>query len=99
LPDGYDTVVGPGSGVGLSAGQRQRLGFARALLRNTPLLVLDEPTAYLDVAAARQVRSAVEGLRGRCAVVLVTHDEALLPRPDQVVRLAAGRLVATTAAA
>ena len=63
LPYGYATVVGSG-GQGLSAGQRQRLGLARALLRDADLLVLDEPTVHLDPAAAAQVAATVDGLRG-----------------------------------
>jgi thiol reductant ABC exporter CydD subunit len=91
LPAGYDTVVGAG-GHGLSAGQRQRLGLARALLRDAPLLVLDEPTVHLDPAAAARVAATVEALRGTRTVLLITHthDPELAARTDRVVRLAAG---------
>ncbi|HET9291480.1 MAG TPA: thiol reductant ABC exporter subunit CydD [Actinomycetes bacterium] len=89
LPAGYDTVVGAG-GHGLSAGQRQRLGLARALLRDAPLLVLDEPTVHLDPAAAARVAATVEALRGTRTVLLITHDPELAARADRVVRLAAG---------
>ena len=91
LPDGYATVVGSG-GRGLSAGQRQRLGLARALLRDADLLVLDEPTVHLDRAAAARVAATVETLRGTRAVLLITHDHDLAARADRVLRLGAGRL-------
>jgi len=92
LPEGYDTVVGAG-GRGLSAGQRQRLGLARALLRDASLLVLDEPTVHLDPVAARRVADTVEELRASRTIVLVTHDRALAARADRAVRLDAGRRV------
>src|SRR5215218_5879005 len=82
LPAGYGTVVGAG-GHGLSAGQRQRLGLARALLRDAPLLVLDEPTVHLDPAAAARVAATVEGLRGTRTVLLITHDPDLAARADR----------------
>jgi thiol reductant ABC exporter CydD subunit len=91
LPAGYDTVVGAG-GRGLSAGQRQRLGLARALLRDAPLLVLDEPTVHLDPAAAERVSATVEALRGTRTILLITHDPDLAARADRVVRLAGGRV-------
>jgi ATP-binding cassette, subfamily C, bacterial CydD len=98
LPAGYATPVGPG-GHGLSAGERQRLGLARALLRDAPLLVLDEPTVHLDPAAAARVAETVEALRGSRAILLITHDPGLAARADRVLHLRAGRVVATTAAA
>jgi thiol reductant ABC exporter CydD subunit len=98
LPGGYDTVVGAG-GRGLSAGQRQRLGLARALLRDAPLLVLDEPTVHLDAGAAARVAATVEALRGTRTILLITHDPALAARADRVVALHDGRVVAPPLAA
>jgi ATP-binding cassette subfamily C protein CydD len=95
LPDGYDTLVGAG-GHGLSAGQRQRLGLARALLRDISLLVLDEPTVHLDPDAAARVAATVEGLRGTRTILLITHDPALAARADRVIELAAGRVQRTS---
>jgi len=92
LPQGYATVIGAG-GRGLSAGQRQRLGLARALLRDAPLLVLDEPTVHLDAAAARRVAATIDELRAARSVVLITHDRELAARADREVRLEAGRRV------
>jgi thiol reductant ABC exporter CydD subunit len=92
LPQGYATVIGAG-GRGLSAGQRQRLGLARALLRDASLLVLDEPTVHLDAVAARRVADTVEELRASRTIVLVTHDRDLAARADREVRLDAGRRV------
>ena len=95
LPAGYDTVIGAG-GHGLSAGQRQRLGLARALLRDASLLVLDEPTVHLDPAAAAHVATSVELLAGSRTILLITHDPELAARADRVLRLHDGRLLATS---
>ena len=89
LPDGWSTRVGQG-GHGLSGGQRQRLGLVRALVRGTPLVVLDEPTAHLDPASEQAVLDAVRLLReqGR-TVLLVAHRPALLQVADRVVEVRA----------
>jgi ATP-binding cassette subfamily C protein CydD len=92
LPDGYASVVGAG-GHGLSAGQRQRIGLARALLRDASLLVLDEPTVHLDREAARRVADTIEELRGSRTIVLITHDRELAARADRQLWLDAGRRV------
>lgn len=91
MPDGYSTSIGDG-GRGLSAGQRQRIGLARALLPHARLLVLDEPTAYLDDVSAARVLDTLRDLRGSCTVVVLTHDMELAALADRVEHILDGRL-------
>jgi ATP-binding cassette subfamily B protein len=95
LPDGYDTELGP-QGTGLSGGQRQRLGIARTLLRNPPIIILDEPTTALDPESEAQVMEGLDRLmRGRTCV-LITHSAALASTADQIVELDHGRITEVT---
>jgi ATP-binding cassette subfamily C protein CydD len=88
LPDGMETVLGRG-GVGLSLGQRQRLGLARALGSAAPVLLLDEPTAHLDARTEQRVlRAIVERARSGATVVVVGHREPVLAIGDVVVEVA-----------
>ncbi len=96
LPEGFATVVGEGGKL-LSGGQRQRLALARALLTQPALLLLDEPTTYLDDAAVAHLLGTLDTLPQRPTVVMVTHDPALAARADQVVQLRDGRVVNRTA--
>ena len=92
LPQGYDTPLGE-RGAGLSGGQIQRLALARALLKDAPVLLLDEPTAHLDAHSQREVLAALARIaRGR-TVLLVTHRLHALNLADHVVVMDAGRVV------
>jgi len=93
-PDGLDTVLGD-RGAGLSAGERQRVALARAFLRDTPLLLLDEPTANLDGETEREVVETIRRLAKGRTVILVAHRPALISMADRVLSLAPAVEVAT----
>jgi ATP-binding cassette subfamily B protein len=92
LPKGYDTVVGE-RGVTLSGGQRQRIAIARAAIRKTPILILDEPTTGLDEANERAVLLAFERLaRGR-TTFLIAHDLKVASSADHILYVEHGRVI------
>ena len=91
LPRGYETVIGEG-GMTLSGGERQRLAIARALVKDPPILILDEATASLDADSERQVQDALERLmRGRTTLV-IAHRLSTVRRADRIVVLDGGRV-------
>ena len=89
MPEGYQTMIGE-RGMTLSGGQRQRLGIARALIRNSPVLILDEPTAALDTEAEERVIEALERLMKGRTVVMIAHRLATLRAADKVIVLKDG---------
>ncbi len=92
LPQGYDTLIGE-QGLRLSGGERQRLAIARALLKNAPILVFDEPTANLDALTERQVLDTLfETMRGRTSL-LITHRLLGLEHMDEILVMDKGRIV------
>jgi ATP-binding cassette, subfamily B, bacterial len=91
LPGGYETNVGD-DGLRLSAGQRQRIALARALLGAPPLLLLDEPTSHLDAATADRVLDNLVSLDPRPTLLLVTHDPQVAQRAERLVEVRGGRL-------
>ncbi len=92
LPGGFATPIGEG-GVRLSGGQRQRLAIARALLRDAPVVLLDEPTSHLDLEGESAVADALEQLTSGRTVIVVAHRLRLARGADQVVVLDRGRVV------
>jgi len=92
LPRGYDTLVGEAERQ-LSTGERRRIALARAFLRDSPLVLLDEPTADLDPGRVALVSAAIERLRPGRTVLLVSHRPEVASLGDRVVRLVNGRVV------
>jgi ABC-type multidrug transport system fused ATPase/permease subunit len=98
LPEGYATVIGD-HGVRLSGGQRQRIALARAVLKNPPILILDEATAMFDPEGERAfIETAREAFADR-TVILITHRPASLALADRIVRVDHGTVVARSVAA
>jgi ATP-binding cassette subfamily C protein CydC len=86
LPGGYDTLIGE-NGVRLSGGERQRLAIARAILKDAPILILDEATAHLDSLTERKVWEALDRfMQGRTSLI-ISHGRAGLAHVDQVIEL------------
>ncbi|CAA7261014.1 unnamed protein product [Cyclocybe aegerita] len=93
LPEGYDTLLGGGAGVGLSGGQKQRLSIARARLRNPTVLILDEATSALDVTSRILVYEAIKRWRQHKTTIIITHDLSQIGTEDFVYVLKEGRVV------
>jgi subfamily B ATP-binding cassette protein MsbA len=89
MPKGYDTWVGE-RGLTLSGGQRQRIGIARAIIRNSPILILDEPTAALDTESEKLVMEALERLMKGRTVIIIAHRLSTIRDADKIVVLKGG---------
>nr|WP_202444359.1 ABC transporter ATP-binding protein [Streptomyces sp. SID8375] len=92
LPDGYDTVIAPGTSR-LSGGQLQRVAIARAMLRDAPVLILDEPTTGLDTLATQRILAPLRRLAEGRTTIVITHDLDLAMDADRILVLDEGRLV------
>ena len=91
MPHGYDTVIGE-RGMKLSGGQRQRLAIARALLKNAPILILDEATSHLDTESEILVQRALQTLMTNRTVIVIAHRLSTIRRADKIVVLDRGRI-------
>lgn len=91
FPNGYDTVIGE-KGTRLSGGQRQRLSIARAILRNPPVLILDEATSSLDTASEMMVQKALENLMSSRTTFVIAHRLSTIKKADRIIVLEKGTI-------
>ncbi len=92
LPDGYDTVIGEGGGT-LSGGQKQRLSIARAMLKDAPIIILDEATASIDPENEHLIQGAISQLTKGKTIITIAHRLATIEQADQILVVDNGRVV------
>ena len=92
LPDGYDTVIGEG-GASLSGGERQRISIARAMLKDAPVIILDEATANVDPENEDRLQQAIEALTRDKTIVMIAHRLKTVRNADQILVIDGGRIV------
>ena len=92
LPDGYDTVIGEG-GATISGGERQRLSIARAMLKDAPIVILDEATANVDPENEAELQAAIEALTGGKTIIMIAHRLKTVRHASQILVVDHGRIV------
>ena len=91
MPDGYKTLVGEW-GLRLSGGQKQRVAIARAILRKSPVIILDEATASVDVETEQQIQQAIAGVAGTRTIIAIAHRLSTIRNADQILVIEEGRI-------
>lgn len=92
LPEGYDTVVGEG-GATLSGGEKQRIAIARAIMKNAPIIILDEATANVDPENEKEITEAIENLTKEKTIIMIAHRLKTVRHADQIVVIDKGKIV------
>ena len=91
MPDDYQTQVGE-RGLRLSGGQKQRVAIARAILRESPIIILDEATASVDVETEQQIREAIAGMAESHTIIAIAHRLSTVRNADQILVIEEGRI-------
>ena len=91
MPEGYKTQVGE-RGLRLSGGQKQRVAIARAILRHSPIIILDEATASVDVETERQIQKAIASIAGKRTIVAIAHRLSTIRNADRILVIEEGRI-------
>jgi ABC-type multidrug transport system fused ATPase/permease subunit len=92
MPEGYQTIVGEG-GARLSGGERQRISIARAILKDAPIIILDEATAFVDPENEELIQDAIEKLAYRKTLIIIAHRLSTITEADQIIVLDEGKIV------
>ena len=92
LPDGYDTVIGEG-GASLSGGEKQRISIARAIMKNAPVIILDEATANVDPENEAELTKAIEALTMEKTIIMIAHRLKTVEHADQIIVIDGGKIV------
>ena len=94
LPQSFDTIIGE-NGIRLSGGQKQRISIARAILKDTPLILLDEATSSLDAVSEQKVQNAILNLTRNKTTLVIAHRLSTIIRADKIIVLNEGKIVET----
>ena len=92
LPNGYDTVIGEGGGT-LSGGEKQRISIARAMLKNAPIIILDEATASIDPENEHLIQNAISELTRNKTIITIAHRLATIENADQILVVDNGSII------
>ena len=92
LPEGYDTVIGEG-GASLSGGEKQRISIARAMMKNAPVIFLDEATANVDPENENELMQAIQALTAEKTVIMIAHRLKTVEHADQIMVVDHGKIV------
>jgi len=92
MPDGYDTQVGE-RGLRLSGGQKQRVAIARAILRQSPIIILDEATASVDVQTEKQIQKAIKNITGKRTIIAIAHRLSTIKDADMILVIHEGEII------